>query len=132
MEEGGIVSDFISEMMEGFKYECALLEKTRHSDGLGGSRTVWTEGMSFVAWFQNDTTTEANIASQQGYDATYSLLIDKGMELDQDDVFVRKSDGMKFRVNRDTPEKKTPATSALNKRLILCKKWEYPTDVSNG
>ena len=123
------MSGFISEMMEGFKYTCVLLEKTRAPDGTGGSTTVWTEGMEFDAWFQNDTTTEANIASQQGYDATYSLLVEKGMELSADDVFKRVSDGMKFRVNRDTPEKKTPPTSALNKRLILCTKWEYPTNV---
>ena len=123
---------FNSEMMGSFEHSCAVLEKTWGPDGLGGTATTWRQGMEFKGYFEDDTSTAANIAGQQGYNATYRVYVDRNMKLDLGDVFIRKSDGRKYRVNRPSPDKKTPMTSAMSLRLILCEKWEYPTDVPDS
>lgn len=120
-----------SDMMASFAQECVLLEKTRGPDGQGGSTTMWREGMKFTAYFEDEVNTEANIAGQQGYKATHRVYVNRNMQLGTDDVFKRGSDGRKYRVNRETPDKKTPTTSAMRLRLILCEDWEMPVNASD-
>lgn len=119
---------FDNPMLDVNRYECVLLEHVRVSDGMGGSKMTWADGMTFDVIFERDGSTDALIAEQQGFTSTYKGYIKKTMDLKYHDVFRRGKDGKIFRVTRDGDDNKTPSTSTLDARCIVLERWELPTD----
>jgi hypothetical protein len=130
---------FDSPMLDDCRYECVLLEKVRVSDGMGGSKNTWTDGMTFECVFSQDASTQALIAEQEGYKRTYGGYVQKTMELKYHDVFRRAykqdedgnrvaADGKIFRVTDDGDDKKSPHTSPLDARYLILERWELPSN----
>ena len=120
------MSTFYSDMLNDYEERCVFVEKKRVPDGYGTSKTVWTEGSEFIALFDFDSSTEAMIASQEGFTSSYRVYVPKEVDLDYHEVFKRLSDGVYFRVTGDGTDDRTPSTSDLNMRLITAERWELP------
>lgn len=101
-----------------------FMDKTRVSDGVGGTKPAWTEGIEFEVAPNLDSSTEARIGEVQGLTSVYTFLVKKGTELEYHDVIKRKKDGKTFRVTSDGKEKQTPAISAMDMELITAEEWE--------
>lgn len=119
---------FDSEMLDSYRYQCTLLEHVRASDGMGGSHMVWQDGMTFDMVFAHDSSTESQIAEQQGITRTYSGYIHKRMGLKYHDVLRRNVDGKVFRVTKDGDDKHSPDTSNLDAKYVEMQRWELPSD----
>lgn len=122
------MSIFDSVMMDGYTFDCVLMERVRVPDGLGGSKTTWQEGMTFPVAFAEDTSTEATIAEQQGFTAKYTAHVGRDMEIHFHDVIKRVEDGKIFRVTDDGDDKKAPPTSTLRVKRLTLERWELPDD----
>lgn len=120
------MSIFDSPMLDSYKHQCVLLERQRVSDGQGGSKTVWVDGMEFTMIFSEDTTTEALIAEQQGFTSTYHAVVARNMEIKFHDVIRRLSDGKIFRITKDGDDDKTPQTSPMDMKHLVLERWELP------
>lgn len=118
---------FDSDLLDDYKERCVYVEKRRVPDGYGTTKTVWTEGAEFTALFDFDSSTEAMIASQQGFTSRYRVYVPRAEEIEFHEVFKRLSDGIYFRVTDDGIDEKTPDMSEMDMRLITAERWELPS-----
>lgn len=110
-------------LIEDFADTCTLLEKTRVSDGEGGWKTDWVDGMQFEAAITHSSTLEARIAESEGMRATYTVTTEKSMPLDFHDVFRRERDKKIFRVTSDGTDKATPPTATFQISQVSAEEW---------
>lgn len=115
-------------LLDDLKQEFQLLTKTRVSDGQFGSKVVWVPGITFYGTLEYMGAPEMVVAQQQGVSRVYRIYVDKALDLDCHEVFKRVEDEQVFRVTNPGPERNTPPSSMLNKRLIEIEKWELPHD----
>ena len=108
--------------------ECVMLDKTTVEDGYGGFIPTWRDGAKFNAAIVFDSSMAARVASVQGVTDLYTVTTRKAMTLNYHDVFRRVRDGKIFRVTTDGDDKATPASAALNMRVVNAEEWE----VTNG
>ena len=100
-----------------------LMEKTRIPDSVGGTVSVWTEGMEFQAAIVSDTSIEARIGQVQGVRSVYTVTVPKNINLDYHDVFKRLSDGKVFRVTSDWEDKQTPSRATFKFNQVTAEEW---------
>ena len=115
-------------LMDEYTVNCVLLVKQRIKDGVGGYKTVWTDGEAFTAAFEYESAPEITVAEQQGVARTYRIYVDKTLDLDYHEAFRRVGNGQVYRVTNPGTDRHTPAFSRLNKRLIEVEKWQLPND----
>lgn len=115
-------------LMDEYNAGCVLLEKRRIRDGVGGYKTVWTEGEQFDAAWEYESAPEITVAEQQGVARTYRIYVNKTLDLDYHDAFRRADNGQTYRVTNPGTDRHTPSFSRLNKRLIEVERWELPAD----
>ena len=96
---------------------CVMLDRTTAPDGYGGKIDTWVDGAEFQA---------ARVASVQGVTDLYTVTTRKTMVLNYHDVFRRVRDGKIFRVTTDGDDKATPASAALNMRVVNAEEFELP------
>lgn len=104
-----------------------IMEKTRVSDGAGGSNTAWKEGLEFEAALSLDNSAQVRIGEMQGLTEVYTILYPKTISLDYHDVIKRKSDNKTFRITSDGKDMETPSISAMSLRSVSAEKWELTT-----
>lgn len=109
-------------IMNSFTKRFCFLEKKLVSDGLFGSTTTWEPGMEFDAVEKHDTTIEAQQAEQQGTASTYSLYVDKGVQLAPFDRIRRLEDAQEFEVTTKSTDQLSPTESGMNLAVVKCKK----------
>lgn len=118
-----MVNSFVaSSVMANFEKEFCYMEKHHKSDGLFGTTTTWEEGLHFHAVERHDQTIEAQQAEQQGTASTYSLYVDKGVDLRPFDSIKRIEDGQTFEVTTSAADKASPMESGMNLCVVQCKK----------
>lgn len=103
--------------------DCTILNKATVDDGYGGYDTQWTEGATFKAAIVFDTSIQARVAAVQGVTNLYTVTTPRALTLEYHDVFRRISDGKIFRVTSDGDDKKTPASAALDMRVVSAEEW---------
>lgn len=106
---------------------CVMLDKTTVPDGYGGFVPHWSDGVAFEAAIAFDQSMAARVASVQGVTDLYTITTRKNIVLNYHDVFRRVRDGKILRVTSDGDDKATPASAALNMRVVSAEEWE-PTD----
>lgn len=111
-------------LIDAFKEECVLVEKTRTPDGEGGWTTAWNEGLRFLAAIVTDTTLNARVAEAEGMMAKYTVTVDRSLPLDFHDVFKRLSDGKVFRVTSDSSDKHTPDVATFQFHQVNAEEWQ--------
>lgn len=113
-------------LIDTFKLPCILMEKTRVPDGEGGWVANWTEGVGFEAAITEQTGTLAMIAEAQGVTNSFTITVDRNVELDFHDVFKREDDeedysGMTFRITTKNPS--TPKTATFQFNQYQAEEW---------
>lgn len=105
--------------------DVCMMEKTRLSDGEGGFITQWTEGATFKASINFDTSMQARVADKQGVTSLYTVTTLKNAQLEFHDVIKRLSDGKIFRITSDGDDKKTPSSAAFGQYLqVTAEEWK--------
>lgn len=110
-------------LIDAFKTECVMQDKTTTSDGIGGITYTWVDGAKFDAAIVKDNTMEARIAEKDGVTEVYTVTVDKSITLDYHDVFKRKSDGAIFRVTSNVTDSKTPSVSTFQFGQVTAERW---------
>lgn len=103
---------------------CVMLDKSTQSSEYGGIKQVWTDGAPFTAAIVFDNSMPARVASVQGVTDLYTVTTRKNVTLNYHDVFRRVKDGKIFRVTSDGDDKATPASAALDMRVVSAEEWE--------
>lgn len=111
-------------LIDAFKTECAIMDKTKAADGIGGFINTWTEGVHFDAAIVKDNTLEATVAEHEGVTELYTVTVDKTLALDFHDVFKRLSDGAIFRVTSNITDSKTPTVATFSFGQVTAERWE--------
>ena len=94
--------------------DAVMLDLVSMQDGFGGVVKEWRDGASFRAAIQMKTTTDAEIAYQQGAKRLYTVYTRQIVRLERGDRIRRVSDGRVLRVTSDAVEDNTPGGSALD------------------
>lgn len=103
--------------------DCTIINKAIVDDGYGGYEIRWSEGATFKAAIVLDSSMQARIAAVQGVTNLYTVTTPRAITLEFHDVFRRESDGKIFRVTSDGDDKKTPASAALDMRVVSAEEW---------
>lgn len=111
-------------LLEAFKEPCALMEKTRVSDGEGGWLTQWSQGAEFRAAIVMDSTMAARVAEHEGMTSVFTVTTDRSTPLEFHDVFKRLSDGKIFRVTSDGRNNETPDVASFQFSQVQAQEWE--------
>ena len=104
----------LSEAME----PCTYIDKATVPDGYGGVKPDWRDGAEFQAAIVFDNSLQARIAEKEGVHNLYTISTQKNVNLMYGEIFKRQSDGKIFRVTSDGIDKKTPASAALDMRVV--------------
>lgn len=92
--------------------EFVILDKNSVPDPMGGVLYVYTEGAAFKGAAVANTTTEMRIAQQSGAKQLYTLVVDKKVQLERDQIIRRVSDKAIFRITTPTSDMTAPAHAA--------------------
>ena len=95
------------------KTRFVLLDKVSVPDPMGGILYTYQEGAEFLGGLVANNTTEMRIAQQTGAKALYTLVVDKKIVLEREQLFRRVDDGANFRVMTPTRDMTTPEKSGL-------------------
>lgn len=103
---------------------CVVMVPTETPDGYGGVGTTWAEGETIDCAFAFDNSLAARRAEKAGVKNLYTISMRKACTLSAGDHIVRVSDGKIFRITSDGVDKKTPASAALNMRVVSAEQIE--------
>ena len=92
---------------------------TEADDGFGGVNQVPADGEIFRGKAVLKTSTEAQIAQQQGYRAMYDL-VHTGIALHREDRVKHMKSGTVYRITSDSRDMETPEASALRFAQVTC------------
>lgn len=109
-------------LIDAFKEDCVLYEKTRVSDGEGGWVPTWTETLHFQAAIVLDSSINARLAEAEGVTGVYTVTTDRNVEMDFHDAFKRLSDGQVFRVTKVNDS--TPKVATFQFNQYQAEAWE--------
>ena len=93
--------------------DVTMLDAVSVPDGYGGVIREWRDGASFRAAIMMKSTTDAEIAYQQGAKRLYTVYTKQIVQLTRGDRFRREKDGRMLRVTSDAVEDGTPGSSSL-------------------
>jgi len=110
-------------LVDAFKTDCVIMDKSRVSDGEGGFVTTWVDGAQFKAAIVRDTSLQARVAEKEGVSNVYTVTTDKNAMLEFNDVFKRVSDGQVFRVRSNGDDKQTPGVATFQFAQVTAEEW---------
>lgn len=93
--------------------EFVILDKISTPDPMGGIIYTYQEGAHFLGGLVANNTTEMRIAQQSGAKALYTLVVDKKIVMDREQLIRRMDDRANFRVMTPTRDMTTPERSGL-------------------
>lgn len=108
------------------KQACVVLNRSRIPDGQGGYKNAWVDGITFYPSWEYEAAPEITVAEQQGVSRVYRIYVDKSLDLQHHEVFRRISTGQTYRVTNPGTDRHTPASSAMDLRLIEVEIWDLP------
>lgn len=114
----------LTEAMETFSF----MDKSHVSDGEGGYIVEWTQGADFPAAIRLDSSVQAKRAQAEGVRDLYTIITDKTVSLQNNDVVYRKETAEYYRVTTNGRDKRTPESAGLNMRAVSAERWELPDD----
>lgn len=114
-------------LLDDFASKCVLMEKTRTPDGAGGYIVAWAEGAEFLNYQALDTSMEARRAEKEGVTSLYSVLVDKAVPIEYNDVFKDKTTGETYRVTSNPENKQAPKSSTMQLKYFTAERWALTT-----
>lgn len=94
-----------------FYEDAQIIDYVSKSDGLGGVYWEQAPGAPFKAGFILNDSNEAVLAGRIGSKAIFTVQTDLNVELEQNDVIERKSDGRMYRITSNAIDMTTPAVA---------------------
>ena len=101
-----------------FYEDFQVIDYISKPDGLGGVMWDQVEGAPFKAGIYVNTSNEAIIAGRVGNKAIFVIQTDANVELEQNDVVLRKADGRKYRIAGNAFDETTPAVAMEQYREV--------------
>jgi head-tail adaptor len=114
----------LSEAMETFSF----MDKAHVSDGEGGYIVNWVQGADFDAAIRLDNSIQAKRAQAEGVRDLYTIITDKSVSLQNNDVVYRKATAEYYRITANSRDNRTPESAGLNMRAVSAERWELPND----
>ena len=90
-----------------------ILDKISRPDPFGGVIYVYQEGAAFLGGAVRNTATDAQIANQQGGRTLYTLVVQKGLELERGQLIRRMEDGSNYKLLTGLRDMQTPDHAGL-------------------
>ena len=115
-------------ILDDYKEEFAFMDKVHQIDSEGGQVVTWSQGSSFLAALRFDSSLQAKRAQAEGVQDLYTLIVDRSINLEYNDVVKRLEDGQTFRITSSGKDHKTPQSAGLNMRAVSAKVWQIPDD----
>ena len=107
--------------------ECVFLNKTHTNDAYGGFKPAYSDGIHFMAAIGKESSPVMQVAEKQGLTEAFTVVVNKGMQLDFHDVFRRVSDGSIFRVTSKTTDSTAHPASTVKIAVVTAERWELPS-----
>lgn len=114
-------------LLDSMMEDCTILNRIRKDDPFGSYTETWEDGATFKAAIIKNSTTEAQIAEKQGIKELFTVVVEKGFDLDYHDSFKRDSDGQTFRVTSNITDSEAPEASTVKIAKVTAEKW-VPTN----
>lgn len=116
-------------LLDEYKESFAFMDKTHVADFEGGQAVKWTQSeATFKAALRFDNSVQAKRAAAEGVQDLYTIVVEKSVNLEVNDVVKRLEDGTTFRITSSGKDHKTPASAGLNMRTVSAKLWAIPDD----
>lgn len=109
--------------------KCVFIDRISVSDGRGGIRYTYIEGAPFDAAIYLSNSLENATAEKQGVTGLYQVTVHKNVRFEYHNIFKRLKDGKTFRIT-SKDESSTPASSALDMRVVRAEEYTLPIDGS--
>lgn len=114
-------------LLESMMEQCTMLDRVTTGDGVLGFTSAWQNGASFRAAIIRNNSMEARTAEKQGVTEVYTIVTQKGTNLQYHDVLRRDSDGATFRVTSNQKDDEAPEASSVKIGKVTAEKWELIT-----
>ena len=116
-------------LLDEHKEDFVFINKTHIRDAEGNPVVTWVESdATFRAALRFDSSVQAKRAQAEGVEDLYTIITDKSVNLEFNDVVKRIEDGTTYRVTTSGKDNKTPASAGLNMRAVSAKVWVIPDD----
>lgn len=119
-----MITGFGNTLLDKMTEKCTMRTRTIVSDGLGGFREAYVDGVAFDAVIRKDDTTQDRIAEKQGVKESYTVVVQKGFPLQFHDVFRREKDQNTYRVTSNIADKEAPAVTKLTIGSVTAERWD--------
>lgn len=103
---------------EDFYEDAQIIDYISKPDGMGGVSWEKVPGAPFRAGFFVNNSNEAVIAGRLGNKAIFTIQTGMGVELEQNDVVLRVSEGRMYRVMSNAGDMTTPAVASDHYREV--------------
>lgn len=116
-------------LLDEYKEDFVFINKTHIRDAEGNPVVTWTESeATFKAALRFDNSVQAKRAQAEGVEDLYTIITDKRISLEFNDVVKRLTDGTTYRITTSGKDNHTPASAGLNMRAVSAKVWVIPDD----
>ena len=116
-------------LLDEYKDDFVYMDKSHAINSAGDPIITWTQSeVSFKAALRLDNSVQAKRAQAEGVQDLYTIITDKSIDLEFNDVVKCLSDGRTFRVTTSGKDNKTPSSAGLNMRAVSAKVWVIPDD----
>lgn len=111
---------------------CHKIKSVTVPDGQGGTTTGYATGDPFTALISKDTSATVKVAEQQGFTASYTVYVDKNLEMSENDLWYRDDDMQIFRTVSNPGDTKAPDESTFDFKVFDAEKTEIDSDLIVG
>lgn len=116
-------------LLDEHKEKFAFMDKSHTIDSAGDPIVTWTQSeATFDAAIRFDSSVQAKRAQAEGVQDLYTIVTEKDIDLEFNDVIKRIEDGTTYRVTTSGKDNKTPKSASLNMRAVSAKAWVIPDE----
>ena len=118
--------DFAVNLVERNMTPCVKVDRSVVKDGLGGTKTTWTDGEKFSAAIAQNSSSQRETDGVHRASSAYTVTARKETVLKYHDSFKRLSDGKIFRATSDSNI--PPVGSSFDMRQVTAEEWTEGND----
>lgn len=114
-------------IFDEYRENFAFMDKSHTRDSEGNPIVTWTQSeATFKAGIRFDNSIQAKVAQANGVQDLYTIICEKNINLEFNDVIKRLETGETYRITTSGKDNHTPASAGLNMRAVSAKLWAIP------
>ena len=114
-------------IFDEYREDFAFMDKSHTRDSEGNPIVTWTQSeATFKAGIRFDNSVQAKVAQANGVQDLYTIICEKSIDLEFNDVIKRLDTGVTYRITTSGKDNHTPASAGLNMRAVSAKVWAIP------